>query len=96
MFIKVFDQFLVILEWHILPSRVIVGYMKTQRKPNPMPQKNQSRDNSLNAAKVLEEFRKFEHSPGRGGTFKIQSPFEEAVKSIVKAKAEPKSGKRRQ
>jgi hypothetical protein len=52
------------------------------------------RRNKLDVQKVLSEFRDAELRPSsRKGTFKIDTPFEEAVKSIVKAKPEPKPSK---
>lgn len=48
----------------------------------------------LNVEKVLKEFRQYEESSGhRKGTFKLDVPFEQAVKKISKAKPESKTKK---
>ena len=49
----------------------------------------------LNMKQLLEKFKEQEESSvRRKGTFKIDTPFEEAVKSILKAKPHPKKSKR--
>ena len=45
----------------------------------------------LDVRKVLEEFQRAEESPAHhNGTFKIDAPFENALDTIIKAKADPK------
>ena len=57
-----------------------------------MPKLNQR----LDIQKIVKEFNQSEQeSNGRKGTFKIDAPFDEAVKSILKAKPEPKKGTKR-
>jgi hypothetical protein len=47
--------------------------------------------NDLNIAKVMADFQEVEDSPShRKGTFKIDKPFDEALRTILKAKPEPK------
>lgn len=49
---------------------------------------------SLSVDKVLKEFREYEESSGhRKGTFKIDAPFDEALKKILKAKPTKQAGK---
>jgi hypothetical protein len=56
-----------------------------------MARKNQN----LSVGKVLAEFRKAEKSSAhRKGTFKIDMPFEDALKVVARAKPEPKKIKR--
>ncbi len=51
---------------------------------------------NLSVKKVLAEFRKAENSTAhRKGTFKIDVPFEDALKAIAKAKPEPKAWNRK-
>ncbi len=46
--------------------------------------------NRLNVKKVLADFQKAEESSARrNGTFKIDAPFDDALKTILKAKPEP-------
>jgi hypothetical protein len=48
-------------------------------------------DNKVDVVKVMKEFQEAEESLAhRNGTFKIDAPFEDALKIIVKAKPEPK------
>lgn len=47
---------------------------------------------SLNVKEVVAKFQKAENSPvHRRGTFKIDMPFEDALRKILKAKSEPKN-----
>ena len=57
--------------------------------------RSQSRANErLDVEKVMEEFQKSEESSSsRNGTFKIESPFEKALDTILKAKPEAKKTK---
>jgi hypothetical protein len=56
----------------------------------PRPRK----DDSLDVAKVMEDFQKAEESPTRRkGAFKIDKPFDEALDIILKAKPEHKATK---
>lgn len=49
----------------------------------------------LDVKKVLQEFCQAQESAAlRRGTFKVEAPFEEAMKKILKAKPEPKKPKR--
>jgi len=51
---------------------------------------------NINVKKIIDEFQKDEGTPSkRKGTFKINSRFEEAMKSILKAKPERTNRKRR-
>ena len=55
----------------------------------------QRRNPKLSIEKVLAEFQKSEQSTAhRKGTFKIDMPFEDALKVVARAKPEPKSHKR--
>jgi hypothetical protein len=48
----------------------------------------------LDVRRVLEEFQKAEElPPHRNGTFKIDAPFEDALKTILKAKTGPATPK---
>ncbi|MGB7592039.1 MAG: hypothetical protein WBO19_12450 [Terriglobia bacterium] len=57
----------------------------------PSNKKEKGIGSRLDVARVMEDFQKSEESSShRNGTFKIDVPFEEALKTIVKAKPEPK------
>lgn len=54
-----------------------------------------SKDNKLDVSKTLKEFRKQEESSARRkDALKIDAPFDEAMKKILKAKPEPKKRKK--
>lgn len=54
-----------------------------------MPKKKKSTE--IDVEEVLKEFREYEESSGRRkGTFKIDAPFDEALKKILKAKPKAK------
>ena len=53
---------------------------------------HKSRKRNLNVGKILEDFRQVEESTAhRKGTFKIDMPFEDALKVVARAKPEPKN-----
>lgn len=50
----------------------------------------------LDVGKVLKEFQEYEESKGhRSGPFKIDAPFDEALKTILKAKPGSKKTRRK-
>lgn len=54
-----------------------------------------SEEKKLDLKKVLKQFHEYEESSGhRKGTFKIDAPFDEALKKILKAKPKPKKSKK--